>query len=89
MEALRLVLLLLLEWPQSIQLWLHYYNQAIISFRQAVFWGNPFIVCELFPKWNIETTYFDINNPDIIESCIKPNTKILLPNHLLTQRLIL
>jgi O-succinylhomoserine sulfhydrylase len=30
-----------------------------------------------FPKWNIETTYFDINNPDIIESCIKPNTKIL------------
>jgi O-succinylhomoserine sulfhydrylase len=22
-----------------------------------------------FP-WNIETTYFDINNPDIIESCI-------------------
>jgi cystathionine beta-lyase/cystathionine gamma-synthase len=35
----------------------------------AVFWGNPFIVCELFPKWNIETTYFDINNPDIIESC--------------------
>jgi O-succinylhomoserine sulfhydrylase len=66
---------LLLEWPQSIQLWLHYYNQAIISFR-SVFWGNPFIVCELFPKWNIETTYFDINNPDIIESCIKPNTKI-------------
>jgi O-succinylhomoserine sulfhydrylase len=57
-------------------------NQAIISFRQQCFWGNPFIVCELFPKWNIETTYFDINNPDIIESCIKPNTKILLPNHL-------
>jgi O-succinylhomoserine sulfhydrylase len=24
--------------------------------------GQPFIVCELFPKWNIETTYFDINN---------------------------
>jgi O-succinylhomoserine sulfhydrylase len=36
-----------------------------------------------FSKWNIETTYFDIY-PDIIESCIKPNTKILLPNHLLT-----
>jgi O-succinylhomoserine sulfhydrylase len=56
-------------------------------FVKQCFWGNPFIVCELFPKWNIETTYFDINNPDII--CIKPNTKILLPNHLLTQRLIL
>jgi cystathionine beta-lyase/cystathionine gamma-synthase len=26
------------------------YNQAIISFRQAVFLGQPFIVCELFPQ---------------------------------------
>jgi O-succinylhomoserine sulfhydrylase len=56
-----------LEWP-SIQLWLHYYNQAIISFRQAVFWGNHSLFVNYFPKWNIETTYFDINNPDIIES---------------------
>jgi O-succinylhomoserine sulfhydrylase len=51
--------------------------------------GNHSLFVNYFPKWNIETTYFDINNPDIIESCIKPNTKILLPNHLLTQRLIL
>jgi O-succinylhomoserine sulfhydrylase len=64
-------------------------NQAIISFRQAVFFGNHSLFVNYFPKWNIETTYFDINNPDIIESCIKPNTKILLPNHLPTQRLIL
>jgi O-succinylhomoserine sulfhydrylase len=42
-----------------------------------VFWGNHSLFVNYFPKWNIETTYFDINNPDIIESCIKPNTKIL------------
>jgi O-succinylhomoserine sulfhydrylase len=58
-------------------------------FVKQCFWGNHSLFVNYFPKWNIETTYFDINNPDIIESCIKPNTKILLPNHLLTQRLIL
>jgi hypothetical protein len=47
-KALRLVLLCFWN-GRSIQLWLHYYNQAIISFRQAVFL-NPFIVCELFPQ---------------------------------------
>ncbi len=30
-----------------------------------------------FPKWNIETSYFEINKPETIESFIKPNTKIL------------
>ena len=30
-----------------------------------------------FPKWNIETSYFDINKPEEIESLIKPSTKIL------------
>jgi O-succinylhomoserine sulfhydrylase len=73
---------LLLEWPIYSTM-AAYYNQAIISFRQAVFWGNHslFVNYLEYP----ETTYFDINNPDIIESCIKP----ILPNHLLTQRLIL
>jgi O-succinylhomoserine sulfhydrylase len=32
--------------------------------------GNPFIVCELFPKVEYRNSYFDINNPDTIESCI-------------------
>jgi O-succinylhomoserine sulfhydrylase len=63
-------------------------NLAIIVSSSSVFWGNPSLFVNYFPKWNIETTYFDINNPDTIES-IKPNTKILLPNHLPTQRLIL
>jgi O-succinylhomoserine sulfhydrylase len=30
-----------------------------------------------FPKWQIETSYFDINNPDEIEALITPSTKIL------------
>jgi len=30
-----------------------------------------------FPKWNIETSYFDINTPEEIESLIQPSTKIL------------
>jgi O-succinylhomoserine sulfhydrylase len=30
-------------------------NLAIILFLRAVFWSNPFVVYELFPKWNIET----------------------------------
>jgi O-succinylhomoserine sulfhydrylase len=40
------------------------------SFRQAVFWATHLLFQNYFPKWNIETTYFDINNPDTIESCI-------------------
>ena len=32
---------------------------------------------QYFPKWNIETSYFDINKPEEIESLIKPSTKIL------------
>jgi O-succinylhomoserine sulfhydrylase len=43
----------------------------------SVFGATHSLFVNYFPKWNIETTYFDINNPDIIESCIKPNTKIL------------
>jgi O-succinylhomoserine sulfhydrylase len=30
-----------------------------------------------FPKWNIQTSYFDINEPETIESFITPDTKIL------------
>jgi O-succinylhomoserine sulfhydrylase len=30
-----------------------------------------------FPKWNIQTSYFDINQPETIEGLITPDTKIL------------
>ena len=43
----------------------------------SVFGATHSLFVNYFPKWNIETTYFDINNPETIESCIKQNTKIL------------
>ncbi|WP_367773327.1 aminotransferase class I/II-fold pyridoxal phosphate-dependent enzyme [Flavobacterium sp. WC2421] len=43
----------------------------------SVFGATHSLFVNYFPKWNIETTYFDINKPETIESCIKPNTKIL------------
>lgn len=43
----------------------------------SVFGATHSLFMNYFPKWGIETTYFDINKPETIESCIKPNTKIL------------
>ena len=43
----------------------------------SVFGATHSLFINYFPKWGIETTYFDIDKPETIESCIKPNTKIL------------
>ncbi|AWG21264.1 O-succinylhomoserine sulfhydrylase [Flavobacterium faecale] len=43
----------------------------------SVFGATHSLFVNYFPKWGIETTYFDIDKPETIESCIKPNTKIL------------
>lgn len=43
----------------------------------SVFGSTHTLFTTYFPKWNIETSYFDINKPETIESFIKPNTKIL------------
>lgn len=43
----------------------------------SVFGATHSLFINYFPKWGIETSYFDINKPETIESCIKPNTKIL------------
>ena len=43
----------------------------------SVFGATHSLFVNYFPKWNIQTTYFDINQPETIESCIKPETKIL------------
>jgi O-succinylhomoserine sulfhydrylase len=43
----------------------------------SVFGATHSLFINYFPKWGIETTYFDIDKPESIESCIKPNTKIL------------
>ncbi|MCQ0110622.1 O-succinylhomoserine sulfhydrylase [Zhouia amylolytica] len=48
----------------------------IVSAR-SVFGSTHTLFTKYLPKWNIETSYFKVNEPDKIESLIKPNTKIL------------
>ncbi|AOW08344.1 trans-sulfuration enzyme family protein [Flavobacterium gilvum] len=43
----------------------------------SVFGATHSLFMNYFPKWGIETSYFDLNKPETIESFIKPNTKIL------------
>ena len=43
----------------------------------SVFGSTHTLFTTYFPKWNITTSYFDINKPETIESFITPNTKIL------------
>ncbi len=48
----------------------------IIS-ASAVFGSTHTILTKYLPKWGIEYSYFDMNTPEVIESLIKPNTKLL------------
>jgi O-succinylhomoserine sulfhydrylase len=48
----------------------------IVSCR-SVFGSTHTLFTKYFPKWNIETSYFKVNEADKIESLIQPNTKIL------------
>lgn len=48
----------------------------IIS-ASAVFGSTHTILTKYLPKWGIENSYFDMNTPEVIESLIKPNTKVL------------
>jgi O-succinylhomoserine sulfhydrylase len=41
--------------------------------------GDTFLVYQLFSKWNIQTSYFDINKPETIEA--SSLILILLLNH--------
>jgi len=48
----------------------------IVSAR-SVFGSTHSLFTNYFPKWNINTSYFGVNEVDKIESLIKPETKIL------------
>jgi len=48
----------------------------VVSCR-SVFGSTHSIFTKFLPKWNIETSYFKVNEADKIESLIQPNTKIL------------
>lgn len=44
---------------------------------QSVFGSTHTLFTKYLPKWNIETSYFKVNETDKIEALIQPNTKIL------------
>ncbi|WOD44497.1 trans-sulfuration enzyme family protein [Hwangdonia lutea] len=48
----------------------------IVSAR-SIFGSTHTLFTKFLPKWNIETSYFNINKPETIESLITLNTKIL------------
>ncbi|WP_341216435.1 aminotransferase class I/II-fold pyridoxal phosphate-dependent enzyme, partial [uncultured Wocania sp.] len=48
----------------------------IVSAR-SVFGSTHTLFTKYLPKWNITTSYFDINEPETIEHFITPKTKIL------------
>jgi len=48
----------------------------IISCR-SVFGSTHSMFTKFLPKWNIETSYFKVNEVHLLESLIQPNTKIL------------
>ena len=43
----------------------------------SVFGSTHTLFTKYLPKWNIETSYFNVNEVEKIESLIKPNTKVL------------
>ncbi len=43
----------------------------------ALFASSTRIIKEFLPKWGIESTFFDINQPETWESKIQPNTKMI------------
>ncbi|MDX6747511.1 O-succinylhomoserine sulfhydrylase [Polaribacter sp. PL03] len=48
----------------------------VVSCR-SVFGSTHSMFTKFLPKWNIETSYFKVNEVDLVESLIQPNTKIL------------
>jgi O-succinylhomoserine sulfhydrylase len=48
----------------------------IISSR-AIFGSTHQLFTKIFPKWGIESAYFDLHEPEKCESLIQPNTKMI------------
>lgn len=43
----------------------------------SIFGSTHTVIAKYFPKWNIEHSYFDINQPETIEKLIQKNTKMI------------
>ena len=48
----------------------------VVSAR-SIFGSTHTLFTKYLPKWNIETSYFKVEEPETIEALIRPNTKIL------------
>jgi O-succinylhomoserine sulfhydrylase len=48
----------------------------IIS-SSSVFGSTQSMVNNIFPKWNISTSFFNVSHPENIENLIQPNTKVI------------
>jgi O-succinylhomoserine sulfhydrylase len=44
---------------------------------RAVFGSTHGLFTKIFPKWNIKTTYFDIEDLDTFDALVTPNTKMI------------
>jgi len=44
---------------------------------RSIFGSTHTIITKFFPRWNIEYSYADLNQPESWESLIKPNTKMI------------
>ncbi|MEO6894913.1 MAG: aminotransferase class I/II-fold pyridoxal phosphate-dependent enzyme [Ginsengibacter sp.] len=44
---------------------------------RSVFGSTHTIITKFFPRWNIDYSYADLNNPDSWEALIQPNTKMI------------
>lgn len=44
---------------------------------RSIFGSTHGIFTKLLPKWNIETSYFKVNEVNLVKNLIQPNTKIL------------
>jgi len=48
----------------------------IVSAR-SVFGSTHAMFMKFLPKWQIETTYFEVDQPETIEACIRPETRLI------------
>ncbi|ASZ13115.1 O-succinylhomoserine sulfhydrylase [Chitinophaga pendula] len=44
---------------------------------RSIFGSTHTVITKFLPKWGIDYTYFDINEPSTLETAIKPNTKMI------------
>ncbi|MBC9915476.1 O-succinylhomoserine sulfhydrylase [Chitinophaga varians] len=44
---------------------------------RSIFGSTHTVITKFLPKWGIEWSYFDVNDPASIEAMIKPNTKMI------------